>query len=303
MAAATAPSERQFGGGDVLLAVDEDERIATITLNRPDRLNAISTHLPRALRNAVETADRHPAVNVIVLQGAGRAFCSGYDLQEFAEAPGENAGYQGGSGKPWDPLKDFANMHQNTNDFMSLFSALKPVIVKVHGFAVAGGSDIALCGDVVIMADDAKIGYPPARVWGCPTTFQWVYRLGPERAKRMLLTGDVIDGKEAERIGLVCQSVPTEELDAAVLRMARRMATVPANQLQMQKLVINNAVEALGIRQTQTLATLMDGIARHTPEGVAFKERCEAVGFKKAVQERDTGEFVFETAAKPRAKL
>jgi enoyl-CoA hydratase len=163
------------------------------------------------------------------------------------------------------------------------------VICKVHGYAVAGGSDIALCADLVVMAEDARIGYPPARVWGCPTTAMWVYRLGAERAKRMLLTGDLVTGAEAARMGLVSEAVPTAELDEAVERWAARMAGVPRNQLMMQKLMINQAYENMGLQTTQMLATLFDGITRHSPEGFAFKTRCEQVGFKQAVKERDSG--------------
>jgi enoyl-CoA hydratase len=172
---------------------------------------------------------------------------------------------------------------------MSLWRSLKPVVCKVHGYAVAGGSDIALCSDLVIMAEDAQIGYPPARVWGCPTTAMWVFRVGAERAKRLLLTGDLISGAEAMRIGLVSEAVPAAELDKAVERLASRMAGIPKNQLMMQKLMVNQAYENMGLATTQMLATLFDGITRHTPEGVAFKARAEEVGFKQAVLERDGG--------------
>jgi enoyl-CoA hydratase len=172
-----------------------------------------------------------------------------------------------------------------------VFRSLKPVICKVHGFAVAGGSDIALCADIVVMAESARIGYMPARVWGCPTTAMWVYRLGAERAKRMLLTGDKIDGREAERLGLVLKAVPDDRLDDEVEALASRMASVPVNQLAMQKLMINQALENMGLASTQTLATLFDGITRHSPEGLAFKRRAEAVGWKQAVRERDDGTY------------
>jgi enoyl-CoA hydratase len=172
------------------------------------------------------------------------------------------------------------------------------VICKVHGFAVAGGSDIALCSDLVVMAEDARIGYMPARVWGCPTTAMWVYRLGPERAKRMLLTGDTVDGREAERMGLVLKAVPAAELDTEVEKLADRMASVPVNQLMMQKLMVNQALENMGLRSTQMVATIFDGITRHSPEGMAFKRRAEAVGWKEAVRERDAGTYDW-TADRP----
>jgi enoyl-CoA hydratase len=272
-----------------------DGRIGRITLNRPEVLNAIDAVLPGELEAAVNEANADPGVHVIVLAGAGRAFCAGYDLTAYAQVPGANEGVQA---MPWDPMKDYAMMMRNTERFMSLFRSHRPVIAKVHGFAVAGGSDIALCCDIVVMADDARIGYPPARVWGCPTTAMWVYRLGPERAKRMLFTGDTIDGREAERLGLVLEAVPAAELDARVEALAARMASVPVNQLMMQKLMVNQALENMGLRTTQMLATIFDGITRHSPEGLAFKARAETVGWKDAVRERDLGTYDW-TADRP----
>lgn len=264
-------------------------RIARITLNRPRRLNAISIAMPREIRLAVEQANADERVHVIVLQGAGRAFCAGYDLKEFAEKKGKNSYTQD---MPWDPMLDYRGMKANTDDFFSLWRSYKPTICKVHGYAVAGGSDIALCADIVIMAEDAKIGYMPARVWGCPTTAMWVFRLGAEKAKRMLLTGDTIDGKTARQWGLVHDAVPADELDAAVDALAARMAGVPKNQLMMQKLTINQAYENMGLATTQMFATLFDGITRHSPEGLWFKGYAEAQGFHKAVEWRDSGKAI-----------
>eukprot|EP01087_Luapelamoeba_hula_P013698 TRINITY_DN3927_c0_g1_i1.p1 TRINITY_DN3927_c0_g1~~TRINITY_DN3927_c0_g1_i1.p1 ORF type:complete len:216 (-),score=27.05 TRINITY_DN3927_c0_g1_i1:27-674(-) len=190
---------------------------------------------------------------------------------------------------PWDPLADFMMMNYCTQSWMSLWRSHKPVICKVQGHAVGGGSDIALCCDMIIMASDAKIGYPPARIWGCPTTFMWVYRVGAEKAKRILLTGDLITGEEACKMGLVTAAVPEDQLDAEVERWAARISSVPKNQLIMQKLVVNSAYENMGIQTTQTLATVMDGIARHSPEGIGFQERAMEVGFKQVVKERDSG--------------
>ena len=267
---------------------ETDGRIGRITLNRPEVMNAIDGRMPQAIADAVGKANADPGVHVIVLSGTGPAFCAGYDLTYYAqsaEGPGRNVTQP----MPWDPIQDYAWMKRNTDLFMSIFRSLKPVICKVHGYAVAGGSDIALCADMVIMAEDAEIGYMPARVWGCPTTAMWVYRLGPERAKRMLLTGDKIDGREAERMGLVLKAVPTEALDGEVERLAERLAGVPVNQLAMQKLMINQALDNMGLASTQTLATLFDGITRHSPEGLNFKTRAEQVGWKEAVRDRDQG--------------
>jgi len=263
-------------------------RIGRITLNRPEVLNAIDDEVPALLSQAVGAANEDPDIHAIILSGNGPAFCSGYDLKYYAEGNGNGQVTQD---MPWDPMKDFVFMSRNTEHFMSLWRSNKPVICKVHGHAVAGGSDIALCADMIVMAEDAKIGYMPTRVWGCPTTAMWVYRLGVEKAKRMLFTGDKIDGREAERMGLVLKAVPLDELDAEVERLAERMASVPINQLMMQKMVINQAIEAMGLPNTQRIATLLDGITRHSPEGLNFKKRAETVGWKQAVDERDRGVY------------
>jgi enoyl-CoA hydratase len=263
-------------------------RIGRITLNRPEVMNAIDDEVPQLLAQAVAEADADPDIHLMVLSGAGRAFCAGYDLTYYAEGNGSGDVTQP---MPWDPIKDYQFMWKNTNHFMSLWRALKPVICKVQGFAVAGGSDIALCSDLVFMGETAEIGYMPARVWGCPTTAMWVYRLGAERAKRMLFTGDRIKGREAEDIGLILKAVPDDKLDDAVEDMADRMASVPINQLAMQKMVINQAIESTGMMNTQRLATVFDGITRHSPEGLNFKDRAAEMGWKQAVQERDSGTY------------
>ncbi len=269
------------------LTYTTEGRIARITLNRPERLNAIVPAMPREIRLAVERANADDDIHVIILQGAGRAFCSGYDLKDFAEGQVDTPCTQS---MPWDPMVDYRAMKGFTDDFFSLWRSHKPTLCKVQGFAVAGGSDIALCCDLVVMAEDAKIGYMPARVWGCPTTAMWVYRLGAEKAKRMLLTGDTIDGKTAKEWGLVIDAVPEAELEDAVLKLANRMAGVPKNQLMMQKLMINQAYDNMGLANTQMIATLFDGITRHSPEGQWFKHYAEEKGYKEAVRLRDSGE-------------
>ena len=264
---------------------EKDGRVARITLNRPEVMNAIDDVVLRGLSAAVARAEADDDVHVMLLSGNGPAFCAGYDLTYYAEANGSGQATQE---MPWDPIRDYRFMWANTQHFMSLFRALKPVVAKVHGFAVAGGSDIALCCDMVVMEETAQIGYMPTRVWGCPTTAMWVYRLGPERAKRMLFTGDKISGREAADMGLVLKAVPKAELTDEVETLVERMASVPINQLAMQKMVINQPMEA-SVMATQRLATIFDGITRHSPEGLHFKERAEAVGWKQAVNERDTG--------------
>lgn len=284
------------------LLYETEGRIATITLNRPERFNAICIGMPVEIREAVERANRDDGIHVIILQAAGRGFCGGYDLVDFAEQKEhgiEQGTTDGTTNTLWDPMVDFQMMYQNTKDFMSLWNSYKPTIAKVHGDAVAGGSDIALCCDLVIMSETARIGYPPARVWGCPTTAMWVYRIGAEKAKRMLLTGDLVTGQAAEKLGLILEAVPAADLDDRVRFWAERMQGVPRNQLMMQKLMINQAFENMGMQNTQMMATLFDGITRHSPEGAWFKKRAQEAGFKQAVKERDSGDPIAEGVSKP----
>ncbi|MEX0785768.1 MAG: crotonase/enoyl-CoA hydratase family protein, partial [Dehalococcoidia bacterium] len=211
--------------------------LAYITLNRPERLNAIDRRLTAALEESVTEANRDSDVRVIVLRGAGRAFCAGYDLQGAPQAEVAAQERTGG----WDPVVDFRGMSQNVRAFMSLWESRKPVIAQVHGWCVGGGTDMALCSDLIFMAEDARIGYPPSRVWGTPTTCMWVYRLGLEHAKRLMLTGEALDGREAVRLGLASRAVPADRLADEVEAFAQKLATTPANQLVMTKLLVNQA--------------------------------------------------------------
>ncbi|KAB8072613.1 ClpP/crotonase-like domain-containing protein [Aspergillus leporis] len=271
----------------VLYQKSPDGKIAHITLNRPERFNAIDAHLPGDLRDAVKLANSDPSVHCIILNGSGPGFCGGYDLDIYAQSAvrGETHGSQDFF-KGYDPLVDYASMKENTDCFSELFHSHKPTVAQVHGAAVAGGSDIALCCDLVIMATTARIGYPPSRVWGCPTTAMWAYRVGIEKAKRMLFTGDLISGEEAAAMGLVLKAVPEEELEETVMLLANRIASVPQNQLWMQKQVINSLVEG-PLMQSQKLATIFDGITRNSPEGVAFQVLSKEKGFKAAIADRD----------------
>lgn len=288
-------------------------RIARITLNRPARGNGITMDLPRELAACVERANLDPAVHVIALSGNGTGFCGGYDLVESAESlqvgtpevsrpPGspldpmvQLKNHQPNSA--WDPTVDYAMMSRNVKGFMSLFHSEKPVVCKVHGFCVAGGTDMALCSDLLVIADDAKIGYPPARVWGSPTTSMWFHRLGIEKAKRLLFTGDCLSGKEAEAWGLAIESAPPDQLDARFETLLERIARMPVNQLVMMKLLLNQSVMAQGLQTTQLLGTVFDGITRHTKEGYAFQQRAAEAGFRQAVRERDEpfGDFGLST--------
>ena len=265
----------------------DDPGIARLLLNRPDRFNAITHDMPAELRAAVDWAERNDAVHVIVVEGAGKGFCGGYDLTISAENQVEHPCQQ--EGHPWDPMVDYAVMKRYTEDFMSLWRCAKPTIAKVHGAAVAGGSDIALCCDLLVMAEDARIGYMPTRVWGCPTTAMWTYRLGPARAKQLMFTGDVITGRTAAEWGLANVVVPAAELDAAAMTLARRIAGVPRSHLAMHKMVVNQIMLTMGLEQSQMMATVFDGITRHNPEGLWFRRYAQAEGFKAAIAWRDGG--------------
>jgi len=277
-----------------------DGRVARIELNRPERGNGITLEMPRELAAAVEQADLDPGVHVIALSGRGKGFCGGYDLVESAE--GRSAGPSDGTGSPldravvarnhdpngtWDSVVDYQMMSRNLRGFMSLFHANKPVVCKVQGFCVAGGTDMALCSDLLVIADDARIGYPPARVWGVPTSMLWAHKIGDQRAKRLLFTGDLITGAEALDWGLAIEAPAADELDSAFEALVQRIALVPVNQLVMMKTTLNQAAWAQGLAATQALGVVFDGVARHTPEGYAFQQRAAEVGFKQAVRERD----------------
>ena len=253
--------------------------VATITLHRPERLNAITDELAADFEAALDRAEGDDAVRVIRLRGAGRAFCAGYDIEWGAERLGEE-------GPVWDPMADYRMMSRFVGAYMRLWRSPKPVVAQVHGFCVGGGTDFALCCDQIVCADDARIGYTPARVWGSPTTAMWVYRVGLERAKRLLLTGDALDGRTAVEWGLAIESHPEVELDVKALELAERIARLPANQLQMMKLLVNQAYEQMGLGTTKLIGTLLDGAARHTPEGVAFT-RAAAADLRAAVGARD----------------
>ncbi len=279
-------------------------RVARITLDRPERGNGITRRLATELEQCVEHADLDPAVHVIVLGGNGKGFCGGYDLVESAEGsgrlgeeavpsppgspldPATTAANHDPSGT-WDPMVDHAMMSRNVRAFMSLFHCGKPVVCRVHGFCVAGGTDMALCSDLLMIAADAKIGYPPARVWGSPTTAMWAYRLGPQRAKRLLFTGDSLSGTEALEWGLAVEAPPPERLEERTEVLVERIARMPINQLRMMKLLVNQSLYAQGLHATQLIGTVFDGITRHTEEGHAFQRRAAEAGFRAAVRERD----------------
>ena len=283
------------------------DRIARITLDRPEQRQWTHADVDRReLAACVERANLDPAVHVIALAGNGKGFCGGYDLVASAEGAGSTLGGEAPRGSPldpavmaanhdpngtWDPMVDYAMMSRNVRAFMALFRCSKPVVCRVHGFCVAGGTDMALCSDLLVIAQDAKIGYPPARVWGSPTTSLWAHRLGPQRAKRLLFTGDCLLGRGGgSRWGLAIEAPPAAQARRAHARILvrERIAQMPLNQLQMMKLLVSKEVLlSRGLHTTQLLGTVFDGIARHTAEGYAFQRRAAQAGFREAVRERD----------------
>jgi len=280
------------------------DRVARLTLDRPERGNGITKDLVGELVACVERADLDPAVHVLLLSGEGSGFCGGYDLVDSAEGMGAAAaaGRSAVTGSPvdpavvaanhdpsatWDPMVDYAMMSRNVEAYMSLFRCGKPVVCMVHGFCVAGGTDMALCSDLLVIAEDAKIGYPPARVWGSPTTALWAHRVGVQRAKRLLFTGDSLSGSEALEWGLAIEAPAPEMLVERTEILLERIARVPINQLAMMKLLVNQTLYAQGLHATQVLGTVFDGITRHTAEGYAFQQRAAEAGFRQAVRERD----------------
>jgi enoyl-CoA hydratase len=250
-----------------------------VVLTRADEYNTITPALRDELAEAIGQADDDPDVRVILLRAEGKAFCAGYGLDWSTEAQAAQ--------DDWDSVRDMRGIGSFVETYLKLWYAKKPTIAAVQGWCIAGGTDMVLCCDIIIAADGASFGYPPARVWGTPTTAMWVYRMGLERAKRYLLTGDEIPAPEAVRAGLILECVPDAELEAHATAFAERMARVPGSQLEMLKLLCNQTAENMGFRSSVTLGTLFDGIARHTPEGKTFVERAKEAGFRQAVRERD----------------
>lgn len=271
------------------LIYESDGAIATITLNRPEAFNAIRPPMPEELEAALAEANRDPAVKVIVLQGAGQSFCAGFDFSDDLKHY-EVWGVKMDPAE-WDPGLD---MMMATNPFlgpvpkfMSIWRSPKPVIAKIHGWCVGGGSEMALCADFIVAADDARFGTPYARVWGCHLTGMWIYRLGLTRAKQFALTGDSISGEEAAEIGLINVACPADELDETTQYWVERMTRIPVTQLAAMKLIVNQAFDNMGLQSTQQLGPILDGLMRNTPEGREFVKTAKEQGVPAAVATRD----------------
>jgi len=270
------------------LRTETADGVRSIVLCRAAEYNTITPALRDELAAAIDEADVDRHVHVILLRADGPAFCAGYGLDWAVDAQAaERAAGEAGTRRAWDSVGDLQMMGRFVETYLKLWYARKPTIAAVQGWCIGGGTDMVLCADLIVAAEGARFGYPPSRVWGTPTTAMWVYRLGFERAKRYLLTGDEIPARTAADIGLVLEVVPDDALQAHAFGLAQRMARVPVSQLVMLKLLVNQTAENMGLTASRTLGTLFDGIARHTQEGLDFVRRAEEVGFRQAVRERD----------------
>ncbi len=268
---------------DEIVKYKTSERVATITLNRPDKFNTLRGDMIEGLEAALAQANRDPEVCVIILEGAGDSFCAGFDFSA--------AGYGSTEQEERDPGMV---MHNVTNrftsyitTFMGLWRGLKPTISKVHGYCVGGGSELALCADLVVASDCARFGTPYSRVWGCHLTGMWVQRLGLAKAKYYALSGEWISGRQAVEAELINFSYPLEDLDREVDALADRLSQIPLTQLSAMKLIVNQAYDNMGLQSTQTLGPILDGIMRFTPEGVAFVDEAREHGVRAVIEKRD----------------
>jgi enoyl-CoA hydratase len=269
---------------------DESDGLAIITINRPEKKNSLTREVIEGIANGVDLATASGEVSALVLRGQGGTLTSGYDLIEYSQKSHES-GYetQGPEAREgaWDPVKDYEWMRSNVRKFMKIWECPKPVLAEISGWAVGGATDLVLCADLLFMASDSHIGYAPSRIFGTPTTMMWIYRLGLEHAKQFLLTGRAIDADTAYRIGLISQVCPPSELSQIVEQEARRLSEIPSNQMALNKMLINQAYENMGLRTSQMLGTFFDGMARHTEEAYRWMESFETKGFREVIRERD----------------
>jgi enoyl-CoA hydratase len=271
---------------------EERDSIAFVTLNRPDKLNTLNEAMIAGVADAIDRAAASPDVRSIILRGEGRAFTAGYDL-DFGERDPAFRTYKYGAPRAeprdgaWDPVDDYMMMSHNAQRFMKIWHCPKPVIGQLHGWCVGGGTDLILCCDLIFMAESAQLGYAPSRIFGTPTTMLWLYRVGLEHAKEFLLSGDAIDAATAHRIGLVSKVFPDDELALRTEEFAERFRHIPANQLALNKLLVNQAFENMGLRTTQMLGTFFDGMARHTEEAHRWVESILVDGFRETIRDRD----------------
>jgi enoyl-CoA hydratase len=268
------------------LRSETDGRVRVITLTRAAEYNTINPALRDALSDALDDADRDRGVHAVLLRADGRAFCAGYQL-DWATAA--QADIEGSSARVWDSVADVQMIGRYANTWAKLHTISKPTLAAVHGWCIAGGTNMVLNADLIVCSESARFGYPPMRVWGIPEApWVWIARLGLERAKRYLFTGDEITGAEAAALGLVLECVADDQLEEHALGLAYRIARLPLEQLQMIKWSLNDTAREMYAPDTsRMLGCLFDGVARHTQEGLDFVARSVDVGFRQAVRERD----------------
>jgi enoyl-CoA hydratase/carnithine racemase len=279
---------KQAGAKYETVLYDVKDGVATVTLNRPDRLNTIVPPMPDEIEDAIGCAVVDREARVIVLRGAGRAFSAGFDFGGGFHHWEDQINTDG----KWDPGKDFIGAAAAFGlgavpKFMSIWRSPKPVISQVHGWCVGGGSDLALCADLVVASSDARIGTPYSRIWGCSLTGMWIYRLGLAKAKEFALTGKALSGVEAAQAGLINRAVPFKRLEGEVRRAAMELASIPLSQLAAMKLIVNQAYDSMGLASTQTLGPVLDGLMRNTPDALRFIEKANREGVPAAVAARD----------------
>lgn len=259
--------------GDAVV-VDEDGHVVRVTLHRPDRHNALTPGMSARLLDVVDAVAADGHTRVLVLRGAGRSFCSGWDV-----APGTTA--------PTSPMEDVEAVRRGNRLFEALRHCPVPTMAQVHGHCLAAGTDLALSCDMVVCAQDARIGYPAVRSMGAPGTHMWLYHLGPQWTKRLLLTGDSLTGSRAAQLGLALDAVPAAELDGYVSALAGRMASIPRDLLVANKRIVDRGLELMGREALQSAAADLEVLSRRTPGADAFWLAAEAHGVRAALAERD----------------
>ena len=267
---------------------EEKDDIAIIAINRPEKKNTLTNEVVQGIADGIDAASSSSDVSAVVLRGVGDTFTAGYDLTNQGRWDNPYGARQIDAREgAWDPVRDYQFMGNNVRRFMKIWECPKPVLGEVKGWAIGGATDLVLCCDMLFMASNAHIGYAPSRIYGTPTTMMWVYRLGLEHAKQFLLPGRAIDAETAYRIGLVSQIVGEDDLAETIEAEARRFRHIPANQLALNKMLINQAFENMGLRTTQMMGTFFDGVTRHTEEAYQWVEGFAEKGFRQVIRDRD----------------
>ena len=262
---------------------EASDGVGLVALDRPEKLNALSRELQAELVDCMQRADDDPDVRVMTLTGNGRAFCAGYDITPPATQEEQRAAQE----RRDNIRADIHRMKQTPNTMAQILNLSKPVIAGIHGYCIAGGTDLAMHCDISIAADDAQLGFPPVRSMGTPPTHMWTYMVGPQWAKWFLLTGESVSGKRAAEIGLVWKSVPRDELGEAVEALAATMARIPWELLAANKSIVNRALELMGRNTLQHIAAETDAVAHQAPIVKEFARRAKADGLKAALDWRD----------------